>query len=167
MTFRLRVITAIGIAAMLIGMVALPLRAQPESPAAAPVESLFADASAKEAAVRKALVTDAPLPTLLKAVRTVVSDYENVVRHYPTSSFCDDALWRAAKLSRDAFEEFHEARERTTALRLLQLLQTGYPSSKLSKLAPEQIAWLNAHPARAGASTAARCDPSSDRKSVV
>src|SRR4029078_879997 len=84
-----------------------------------------------------------------------VADYENVVRHYPTSGFCDDSLWRAAKLSRDAFEEFHEARERTTALRLLQLLQSGYPSSKLSKLAPEQIAWLTAHPARAGASTAA------------
>ena len=155
MTPRLRVITAIAGVAMLTGMVAMPLRAQPEAPAAPAAEALFADASAKEAAVRKALGTDAPLPTLLKAVRTVVADYENVVRHYPTSGFCDDALWRAAKLSRDAFEEFHEGRERTTALRLLQLLQTGYPTSRLAKLAPEQVAWLNAHPAKAGSPTAA------------
>jgi len=153
MTLRFRVSTAIVVAAMFIGVVALPLRAQPASPTSLPADTLFADASAKEAAVRKALVTDEPLPTLLKAVRTVVADYENVVRHYPTSGFCDDALWRAAKLSRDAFEEFHEARERTTALRLLQLLQTGYPSSRLVKLAPEEVAWLNAHPARTGAST--------------
>jgi N-acetylmuramoyl-L-alanine amidase len=150
MTPSARVSTAIVVAAMFISMAALPVRAQTDPPVTQPAETLFADASAKEVAVRKALATGEPLPTLLKAVRTVVSDYENVVRHYPTSGFCDDALWRAAKLARDAFEEFHEARERATALRLFQLLQSGYPSSRLVKQVPEQVAWLNASPAKAG-----------------
>ena len=122
-----------------------------------PVESLFADASREGSArcARRSSPSE-PLTDAAQGGATVVADYENVVRHYPASGFCDDALWRAAELSRDAFEEFHEARERATALRLLQLLQTGYPSSRLAKLAPEQVAWLNAHPAKAGATARSR-----------
>ena len=83
----------------LIGALLLPfltggagLRAQGPS-----VESLFADAAAKESAVRKALDVAAPASTVLKAVRTVVSDFENVVRRYPASGFSDDALWRGGR----------------------------------------------------------------------
>lgn len=133
---------------------AVPVRAQDGVPAqeaarvaALPVDALFADATAKEAAVRKALGTSDPQPTVLKAVRTVVAEYESVVRLYPTSGFCDDALWRAALLARDAFEEFKESRERATALRLLKFLASQYPSSRLVKQVPEQVAWLDAHPA--------------------
>ena len=138
----------------LLGAAAVSLCAQAAqvaqvAPAAVPpVESLFADATAKEAAVRKALGTPSPLPTLLKAMRTVVSDYENVVRHYPASGFADDALWRAATLSRDAFETFQEARDRSAALRLFQLLASEYPTSRLSRQTPEPVAWLTAHPSR-------------------
>src|SRR4051794_13860546 len=67
-----------------------------------PVETLYADASAKEQAVRKALSDHDPSSTVLKAVQTVVADYENVVRRYPSSAFCDDSLWRAARLSAGA-----------------------------------------------------------------
>ena len=158
MTRLLRVSTLVLVTAAMFVADALPVRAQ-TSDAVASAETLFADAAAKEAAVRKALVTDEPLPTLLKAVRTVVADYENVVRRYPTSGFSDDALWRAGKLARDAFDEFQEARERSTALRLLQLLQSGYPSSKLVKAVPEQLAWLNAHPATASAAASAQTAP--------
>src|SRR5262245_24558179 len=63
--------------------------------AASPVETLFADAVAKEAAVRKALAAPNPAETLLKAVRTVVDDYESLVKGYPASTQADDALWRA------------------------------------------------------------------------
>ncbi|MFN7916995.1 MAG: N-acetylmuramoyl-L-alanine amidase [Vicinamibacterales bacterium] len=115
---------------------------------AATADALFADASAKEAAVRKVLNAPPLQPTLLKAIRTVVSDYENVVRHYPASGYCDDALWRAAALSREAFEVFGESRERTAAMRMLRLLASQYPSSKFAKAAPEQVAWFEAHPAR-------------------
>ncbi|HUR35186.1 MAG TPA: N-acetylmuramoyl-L-alanine amidase [Vicinamibacterales bacterium] len=154
MTAGARLSTLTVIAALMIAVAAPPVCAQPDREQAS-ADSLFADASAKEIAVRNALATDAPLPTLLKAVRTVVADYENVVRHYPASGFCDDALWRGARLARDAFEVFHEARERNTAVRLLQLLQSGYPSSRLAKEAPEQIAWLNAQATRPAAATAA------------
>ena len=82
------------------------------------------------------------------AVRTVVADYENVVRHYPASGFSDDALWRAATLSRDAFETFQDVRDRSAALRLFQLLASEYPTSKLSKQTPEPVSWLTAHPAK-------------------
>jgi N-acetylmuramoyl-L-alanine amidase len=127
----------------------VPATAAVAAVAVAPAETLFADASAKEIAVRKALAADERQPTMLKAVRTVVADYENVVRHYPTSGFCDDALWRAATLSRDAFEAFGEARERAAALRLFALLASGYPSSRLAKQTSEPIAWLTAHSPKA------------------
>ncbi len=111
-------------------------------------DALFADASAKEAAVRKALAAGPRQPTVLKAVRTVVADFEAVVRRHPTSGYCDDALWRGAALARSAFEAFGESRERTTALRLLKLLASQYPTSKFARTTPEQVAWLDAHPAR-------------------
>ena len=102
MTSLVRVSTLTLLAAALVGAAAGPVRAQAAAsgqaaaaPAGRPVEQLFADASAKELAVRKALAARDPQETLLRAVRTVVSDYENVVRRYPTSSYCDDALWRA------------------------------------------------------------------------
>ena len=128
------------------------LRAQSTAPsvpalAAPPVDALFADASAKESAVRTALAAPAVQLTVLKAVRAVVSDYETLVRHYPASGRADDALWRAARLSRDAFEQLGDARERTAALRLLQWLASEYPASTLAKQAPGQRAWLDAHPA--------------------
>src|SRR4051812_25085060 len=109
---------------VLIGVLLLPCLTGPGEARAQglSVESLFADASAKEAAVRKALDADAPPATLLKAVRTVIADYENVVRRYPASGYSDDALWRGALLSRDALKQFHERREATTAVRLLQAI---------------------------------------------
>ena len=142
---RLRTLTVA--VALLAGAAEVPLRAQATPVAVRSADALFADASAKELAVRKALAAPSPQPTVLKAVRTVVNDFEQVVRQHPTSGFCDDALWRAATLARDAFEEFGEARERSVALRLFQLLTSGYPSSKFASQTQAPIAWLNAHPA--------------------
>ena len=121
-----------------------PAPAATASPASGTPDTLFADASAKEAAVRKALAASSPQATLLKAVRTVIADYENVVRRYPASGYCDDALWRAAMLSRDAFAEFGDAHEQAAGIRLLQRLQTGYPTSKFARQAPAEISLLRA-----------------------
>ena len=121
-----------------------PAQAATTSPASGTPDTLFADASAKEAAVRKALTVSSPQATLLKAVRTVIADYENVVRRYPASGYCDDALWRAAMLSRDAFAEFGDAHEQSAGIRLLQRLQTGYPTSKFARQAPAEIGLLRA-----------------------
>jgi N-acetylmuramoyl-L-alanine amidase len=140
-------ISATAVAVFLLSAAMLPLRAQTRARTPGGVEALFADATAKEAAVRKALSSGDTLPTVLHAVRTVVADYEAIVRRHPTSGYCDDALWRAALLSRDAFEAFHEARERLAGTRVLQRLTAGYPSSKFASQAPEQLAWWD----RAGA----------------
>jgi N-acetylmuramoyl-L-alanine amidase len=97
---------------------------------------------AGEKAVEAALsAPDAP-ETLLKAVRTVVADFENVVRRFPSSGYSDDALWHAARVSSAAFEKFGDQRERQTAIRLLQELTSRYPSSKLVRQVPKQLASL-------------------------
>lgn len=138
----LRLATLVAALAVMMGDV----RAQPAAPSATTVsvDTLFADAAAKETAVRKALAGSSPAPTALKAARTVVADFENLVRRFPSSGYCDDALWRAAQLSRDGFALFGEIREQMTAMRLLQTLQSQYPSSKWAKLAPAQLATLRA-----------------------
>ena len=163
MTLTVRVSTLIVIAATLSGVPARSACAQaaPVAPSPVPpVESLFADASAKEAAVRKALAAANPLPTLLKAARTVVADYEEVVRHYPASGYSDNALWRAAMLSRDMFKTFQAVRDRSASLRLFQLLASEYPSSKLSKQTPEQVSRLAVHPAKPSPSPSPAAEPS-------
>src|SRR4029077_2848198 len=108
------------------------------------VETLFADAVAKEAAVRKALAAPNPADTLLKAVRTVVDEYESLTKRYPTSTQADDALWRAGKLSADAFAEFHDSQEQTAAVRLFRLLGAQYPNSRLARQAAAQLSALKA-----------------------
>ena len=72
-------------------MVVLVLRTAGSAGAPPPipaVEVLYNDALAKETAVRTALKGD-PEPTVLKAVRTVIDQYEAVVRHYPASGYSD------------------------------------------------------------------------------
>jgi N-acetylmuramoyl-L-alanine amidase len=101
--------------------------------AALPVRTLYNDALAKEQAVRAALNDQADPESVLKAVRTVVASYESLVRRFPNSSYCDDALWRAARLSIDAFDRYGQPRDQEAGRRLLRRLGTEYPTSKLAK----------------------------------
>jgi N-acetylmuramoyl-L-alanine amidase len=123
-------------------------RAQSASTASSTVESAFVDASAQEAATRKALSVPSPPATVLKAVRTVVSAYEDVAENYPSSAYADDALWRGGKLSGDAFVVFGDPRERTVALRLFEALRLRYPSSRFLQDASSQKAAVQGTPAR-------------------
>ena len=124
------------------------------------VQARYNDALAKEKAVRTALSGDLAAPAALKAVRTVVSDYEAVVRRYPSSSYSDDALWNAGQLSVLAFEKFGEAQDRAAAERLLRLLASEYPSSKWVKQAASRSAALaKTTPAAATASLVASAPP--------
>jgi hypothetical protein len=146
----------VGILALVLSAATAVIRAQDVPIAATPttptVETLFADAVAKEAAVRKALATPNPADTLLKAVRSVVDHYELLVKLYPASTQADDALWRAGKLSADAFAEFRDPQEQTAAIRLFRLLSTQYPSSKLARQTAAQTSALKAiQPAPAAA----------------
>lgn len=154
----------LSIGVLLAAFAAMPTGVRAQGGSATPsVETLFADAAAKERAVRKVLADTDPPATVLKAVRTVVADFENAVRHYPASGYADDALWRGAILSKDGFSKFHEAREQTTAIRLLKSLQARYPTSRLAKAAgPELAALIAAQPRAAAKSDISDTPPTAD-----
>ncbi len=109
------------------------------SAAVQPVRTMYLDATAKEQAVRKALADPTTSEVVLKAVHEAVSAYESLVRHYPNSSYCDDALWLAGRLELDAFARFHQAADRDAAVRLLTRLKDAYPASRLARQAPALI----------------------------
>ncbi len=86
------------------------------------VRAMYGDALAKEQAVRKALADPHMSDVVLKAVREVVASYEAVVRHYPASSYSDDALWNAGRLELDAFARFGQQPDKDAAARLFSRL---------------------------------------------
>lgn len=104
------------------------------------VRAMYNDALAREQAVRAALEAPDALATILIDVRAVVTAYESVVTHYPASSYSDDALWNAGRLSIDAFAKFGQVQDREAATRLLNRLKAKYPTSKFVKQVPEQLA---------------------------
>ena len=85
----------------------------------------------------------------------MVALYETVVRRYPKSGYCDNALWQGANVALLAFERFEQPADRRTAVRLLTLLREGYPSSPLRGRAGEELASLNTVRAPSAASPAA------------
>jgi len=103
------------------------------------VRLMYGDALAKEQAVRKALADPHMTDVVLKAVHEVVAGYEAVVRHYPASSYSDDALWNAGRLELDAFARFGEQPDKDAAARLFSRLAAAYPSSKLVKQIPRDM----------------------------
>jgi N-acetylmuramoyl-L-alanine amidase len=129
--------------ALVLALLLLPASSGATAPPPEPVEAMYADAVGKEAAVRKALADDDNAPiAVLKAVRTAVSDFETIVRLYPSSGYSDDALWRAGLISLDAFNTFGEAHDLDACTRLLRSLASQYPSSKLAKHVPEVLELL-------------------------
>ncbi|MBE3099149.1 MAG: hypothetical protein IMZ44_18695, partial [Planctomycetes bacterium] len=122
------------------------LAAAAGSGAAAPPQSarfLYEEAFAREHVLRGDL--DAPEPGLVprptvQQVRAVIAAYEEVVRRYPTSRYCDNALWQAAGLAAEAARRWDQDRDRRTAARLLRLLIEEYPGSPLVRTARGQLA---------------------------
>jgi N-acetylmuramoyl-L-alanine amidase len=108
-------------------------------PPVKPVRTMYNEALAREQAVRPALAAPEALATILIEVRTVVAAYESLVKHYPVSSYSDDALWNAARLSLDAYAKFNQGADKDAAVRLLNKLATAYPMSKFAKQVPEQL----------------------------
>jgi N-acetylmuramoyl-L-alanine amidase len=121
-------------------VVAALLAAAPAFAAAPPARALFADATQKEQAVRAALSDPAASSPVLKSVHQAIGEYETLVRHYPTSGYSDDALWRAGHLALDAFNRFGNAQDHETGVRLLRWLAAEYPTSKLAKRVPGVLA---------------------------
>jgi N-acetylmuramoyl-L-alanine amidase len=109
-------------------LAAVPAPAAPQATA----QELYAAAQARERTVRTALAASPPdAPPTRDVMRQAVAAYRQVVLRYPTSGYCDNALWLAAQLSADTFLRHGDERDRATALQLLLSLQTEYPGSSL------------------------------------
>jgi N-acetylmuramoyl-L-alanine amidase len=109
--------------------------------AAAPtVRTMYNDAVAWEQNARAAMAADDSAASALKTVHAAIARYESVVRRYPRSSYCDNALWQAAQLSLDAFTKFGQPADKETGTRLLKQLASMYPTSKLAAQVPSQLA---------------------------
>ncbi|MGE0445894.1 MAG: tol-pal system YbgF family protein, partial [Vicinamibacterales bacterium] len=125
--------------------------AAPPALAQSNVESLFKEAQERETALRREIETrgaGAPALPLLKRVRILVSTYEDLARLFPKSAYGDNALWQGGVLSADAFFEFGEAEDRTSALKLLNALPTDYPSSTLVRQVQPLVTKLSGAPVR-------------------
>jgi N-acetylmuramoyl-L-alanine amidase len=105
-----------------------------------PARTLYTDALDHEQAVRAVLAVPEVLATILPDVRAVVAEYEAIVKHYPASGYSDNALWNAGRLSLDAFARFNQQQDKNAGIRLLNTLAAMYPTSKLAKQVPEQLA---------------------------
>ena len=104
-------------------------------------KKLYDDALARERLVRQDLQrarTDDAQASVLAKVRVLVGSYEDMSRLFSSSGYGDDALWQGASLSADAFWQFGDATDRTTALRLFSTLTTRFPSSELTSKVPSQ-----------------------------
>jgi N-acetylmuramoyl-L-alanine amidase len=86
-------------------------------------------------------------------LRRVASAYENLVRRYPTSGYCDNALWQAAGLMVAAYDRSGQAADRSRAEQYLRWLTREYPHSSLVRQVPERRRQL------ADAAPAASTDP--------
>lgn len=115
--------------------------------AALPARVMYSMALEREQGVRADLARASaadPSREVLTAVRRVVAAYEAIVRRYPTSGYSDNALWQAGRLSLDAYAIFNDTLDRDAGVRLLQRLTQAYPSSRLVKQVPEQLAKVDA-----------------------
>jgi N-acetylmuramoyl-L-alanine amidase len=121
-----RVVLATILAALMAG--AAPA-AVPES-----AESIYTRALSRERERR-----EGPSGASLAQLRSVVALYEAVVRRYPKSGYCDNALWQGGNLAILIFERYDKGEDRQTAIRLLKLLRDGYPSSPFRARAAQQL----------------------------
>jgi N-acetylmuramoyl-L-alanine amidase len=94
---------------------------------------------------------------LLRRIRGLVSEYEEIARRFPRSGYSDNALFQGARLSADAFWYYGEAPDRAAALRLFAALTSRFPSSSLIRDAASHTKRLTAAgvPRRASAAPAA------------
>ncbi|MDH4065900.1 MAG: N-acetylmuramoyl-L-alanine amidase [Acidobacteriota bacterium] len=72
---------------------------------------------------------------ILRQVTQVATAYEAIVRRFPTSGYCDNALWQGGGLAEAAYLRFGRADDRARALRLYAWLVREYPASALVRRA--------------------------------
>jgi N-acetylmuramoyl-L-alanine amidase len=126
----------------------------------------------KALALERTLVVSPAAPTAaesgpsVKQYRQTISAYEEVVRRYPRSGYCDHALWQAAQLALQASRRFGQDRDRRSAARLLRMLVKEYPTSSLVPEARGELARLDAAPPDAQAPPPAAKPVPQERKAA-
>jgi N-acetylmuramoyl-L-alanine amidase len=105
--------------------------------ARASARSMYESAAAREETLRKA-----PAAASLAELRAAIAAYERVVRRYPASAYCDNALWQAAGLARLAWERYGHEQDRSAALALIAHLRREYAASSLVSRIPELVKQL-------------------------
>src|SRR5688500_16149623 len=122
---------------LLAALVVLPAaEAQAQS-----AKTLYDRALARERELR-----DGDAKPSVQQLRAAVAAYERIVRRFPASAYSDNALWQAGNLALLAFDDFGQAADRATGVRLLSLLRTEYPSSSLRARASAVIKEREAAP---------------------
>ena len=115
--------------------------------AAATPKASYTAAVGREALLRRDLdaapdkTLDSPL---LRRIRSLVAEYEEIARRFPRSGYSDNALYQGAALAADAFWYYGEDPDRRAALRLFAALKARFPSSSLAKQAASHTSRLNA-----------------------
>jgi N-acetylmuramoyl-L-alanine amidase len=130
-----RLLTAVaGAALVAAGALAFPTEARAQAGA----RDMYTRALAQERTIR-----DAASHATADRMRRVVAAYETLVRRYPSSGYCDNALWQAGNVSALAYQRFGDEADRKAAIRLFDLLARGYPASKLVPQAKTAVSDLN------------------------
>jgi len=112
---------------------------------------------------REAAVRSGNAPATAAQVRNVITAYETVVRRFPASGYCDNALWQAANLALLVAQQYGQDADRREALRLLAQLKSQYPASSLAPRADELIRGLNPSPAAETGAAAPASEPAAPR----
>jgi N-acetylmuramoyl-L-alanine amidase len=128
-------------------------------------KTLYNDALGRERTVRRdldAARTESAGEAALTRVRALVGAYEDMSRLFPASGYSDNALWQGAVLSADAFWQFGEALDRTTALRMFTALTARFPGSSLARQVTSHVKRLSdARVSQASAAADARASQAS------
>lgn len=125
-------------------------------PGAPPASAQSARTLYTRALSRERTLRDANTRPSLRDLRRAIAAYESIVRRYPASAYCDNALWQGANLSLLAYERYGDATDSRRGLRLLTHLKREYPSSSLTRRIDELVGQLQIPPPaqRASAPTA-------------
>jgi N-acetylmuramoyl-L-alanine amidase len=143
----MRIARSLALVATVAAVVATMGAAAPAA-AADSAESIYSRALGRERELR-----DDISGATLTQLRAVVRKYETLVRRFPGSGYCDNALWQGGNLAMLIFERYDKVEDRQTAVRLLKWLRDGYPSSPFRARATEQLQELDSSRPAAAASS--------------
>jgi N-acetylmuramoyl-L-alanine amidase len=76
-----------------------------------------------------------------EAARRVARSYEAIVRQFPASAYCDNALWDAALLLEQTWQRYGQRKDRDDAVRVFTWLSRSYPGA-LARQSTAHVATL-------------------------